>query len=379
VGVALHGNIVDFGLAEVFQLIGQQRKSGVLEITHRKVTMRLQFADGFVVSAAPDAGGEHAALGDLLVRCGLITRDRLDELASESQASARPLTTVLTSAGEVTPEQLDAMIDLLTQEAIFQVLRWTEGSFHFSARNIAHDRPPERLLAAEQILMDGLRMVDEWRTFASLVPSGDTVFDRSGSFAVYREQYAGEGGARAAHAERLFHLIDGRLSVRRVIDLSRLGTFEGTRILADMRRAGIIDPVDARVVRKLDRSESSWKPAFGRLGRAVALCVPLAILALAVAAVHGEDGPVPALDLVKPASPAGWAIPRHPVADARQAFEMRRLRNALEAHRFLEGDWPDSVDEVSRQGAVGALTRSAGAPYYYVRREGDVLLLAPRS
>ena len=30
--VALRGNLSDFGIGEVFQLIGQQRKTGVLEV-----------------------------------------------------------------------------------------------------------------------------------------------------------------------------------------------------------------------------------------------------------------------------------------------------------------------------------------------------------
>ena len=42
----------------------------------------------------------------------------------------------------------------------------------------------------------------------------------------------------------MLHLIDGRLSVRRVIDLSRLGTFEATRALAELRQAGVIDVVE---------------------------------------------------------------------------------------------------------------------------------------
>ena len=33
--VALHGNLRDFGIGEVFQLIGQQRKTGVLEVRRR--------------------------------------------------------------------------------------------------------------------------------------------------------------------------------------------------------------------------------------------------------------------------------------------------------------------------------------------------------
>jgi len=33
VSVALHGNLRDFGIGEVFQLIGQQQKTGVLEVS----------------------------------------------------------------------------------------------------------------------------------------------------------------------------------------------------------------------------------------------------------------------------------------------------------------------------------------------------------
>ncbi len=377
-GVALHGNIVDFGLAEVFQLIGQQRKTGVLEITHGKLTMRLQFADGSVVSASPDPVGDYQSLGDLLVRCGLLTRDRLATLSAESQTSARPLTVILTSAGLVTPEQLETMVDLLTQETIFQVLRWTQGSFHFSARNVTHDRPPERLLAAEQILMDGLRMVDEWRTFAELVPSGDTIFDRSGTFASYREQAARDAG-RLENAERIFQLIDGRLTVRRVIDLSRLGTFEGTRIVADLRRLGVIEEVDARQARRIAQSERSWEPLWIQARWAVAVATPLAILGLAAMMVIGPAAGMPRLPFQVPEDRPGWAIPQDPIGDARRHFEIRRLRNAMDTHRYLYGDWPGSMAELEEGGsaAPGALTPSADDPYYYVRRDEGIILLAP--
>ncbi len=168
--VALHGNLKDFGLAEVFQLIGQQRKTGLLEIAGRGLKMRLAFADGNVVWAQPAASGEHTALGEMLVRSGLLTRESLDEALRESEGSARPLPGLLASSGSVSEHDLEATLDLLTQETIFEVLRWSQGSFHFSAQAVPHDRPPEKLLAAEQILMDGLRMVDEWRTFAEHVP-----------------------------------------------------------------------------------------------------------------------------------------------------------------------------------------------------------------
>ena len=88
--VALRGNLKDFGIAEVFQLIGQQRKTGLLEITGTGQAFRLAFDAGSVVWASPAGPWEHAPLGERLVRCGLMTRERLAELVSEAEASARP-------------------------------------------------------------------------------------------------------------------------------------------------------------------------------------------------------------------------------------------------------------------------------------------------
>ena len=55
------------------------------------------------------------------------------------------------------------------------------------------------------------------------------------------------------------------------------------------------------------------------------------------------------------------------------------MRYALEAHRLLRGRFPTSLDELSRTGLLGedALTQKEVAPYYYARRDGGVLLLAP--
>ncbi|MCZ6781739.1 MAG: DUF4388 domain-containing protein [Proteobacteria bacterium] len=379
--VALHGNLKDFGLAEVFQLIGQQRKTGLLEIAARGLKMRLAFSDGHVVWAQPAASGEHTALGEMLVRCGLLTRESLDEALRESEGSARPLPALLASSGSVSELDLEATLDLLTQETIFEVLRWSQGSFHFSAQAIPHDRPPEKLLAAEQILMDGLRMVDEWRTFAEQVPSGETVFRRSGSFEVYRQQAQGAEGRRLAEAERIFQLVDGRLTTRRVIDLSRLGTFDATRLLADLRRAGVVeslDPKQARVARKRSRK---LRP--GAVGEGVrwwlAAAFPLLLLGFLVSSI------LPSLPARAPGASAArelgssQPIPRAAFERARQAFEKRRLRHAIEAHRFLTGSWPDTLARLEGGTPLpdGALTSSSGPAYYYVQREDGVLLLAP--
>jgi len=377
--VALHGNLKDFGLAEVFQLVGQQRKTGVLEIRSGGTTMRLCFAEGAVVSASPDAPGEHAAFGDLLVRCGLLPREEVAEALKESRRSARSLVAVLTDSGRVRSADIEEIEDLLTHESVFQVLRWSRGSFHFDSQPVSHGRPPEKLLGAEQILMDGLRMVDEWQTFAAQVPSGDTVFRRAAPFSVYRQQARGEAQARAAKAERVHQHVDGRLSARRVIDLSRLGTFEGTRALAELRQAGVIEVAAPGEVRRLRRREGGERPRGRGVLAALVAVLPLALLAgLAQLAARPVPG-LPELPVHDLQRADGIAVPRDPLEASRRSYGRLLLRNALEAHRFLHGRYPDSLAELSGDdGAVSeALAAESARSYYYQVGNREVVLLPP--
>jgi hypothetical protein len=372
VGVALHGNLKDFGIAEVFQLIGQQRKTGLLEISGESQRVQLAFDEGRVVWAAPVGRSEFAVLGDRLVRCGLITRARLEDALRESEASARPLPALLVQSSAVAKQDLEEISELLSRETIFEVMRWTGGSFHFTAKAIHHDVPPDKLLGAEQILMDGLRMLDEWQTFQSAVPDEEMVFRRIGRLDVYRHQVKEGGRAHSPAMDRVFQLVDGRLPVRRVIDLSRLGTFEATRLLAELRQAKLIEPLEGRGRTSARRSPVRMGVPIASLLKAVAASlVPLGLLAaVAVVALRAvpEDRAL-----------RGAPILHRPLADASDRFARRRIENALEAARYRSGRAPASATDPDAWQSVERLSMApaGAADYYFARREGDIVLLAP--
>jgi hypothetical protein len=367
--VALRGNLQDFGIAEVFQLIGQQGKTGLLEIEVESQRVRLAFDGGRVVWASPLGTREHSELGARVVRCGLLTPERLTALFRDCEASARVLPVLLVESGAVAAADLEQIRDLLTQDTIFQVLGWKTGSFHFSAQAVKHNLAPERMLGAEQILMDGLRMVDEWQTFAGVLPDDKVVFRSAGSFEEYRHQATAVGQHRIALAERVFRLIDGRVSARRVIDLARLTHFDGTRVLSDLFGAGLIEPVHPIRSRLRRASGAVEVGAHVRwwLGAVIPLMVLAGVVSLGVARPTWQP------------PPAGLVIPGSPYQRIHDLFETRRLLHAIEAQRYITGQWPRDLAERDETGKLGRpmLAPDSGRPYYYAVREGGVLLLAP--
>jgi hypothetical protein len=372
--VALHGNLRDFGIAEVFQLIGQQRKTGTLEVDGAEGAIFLAFDTGRVVRGGPlDSRSEREPLGRQLVRAGYLTREQLEKLRRESVRSARPVPDLLLAAGLIEADTLAEVQHLLTRETVFDVMRRQSGDFHFTAESVVHDTPPEKLLGAEQILMDGLRMLDEWRSFVDVVPSEDAVFQRIGDLESVRALTKGDGDVRLGNAERVLQLVDGRLSVRRIVDLSRIGTFDATRALAELRQAGVIDLVSsgARPEQAAARPAVRRTPLLPVLRAALGTTLPLLLLGLlgwTLLERADETGGLP-----------GSAIPEPTLHQLGSRYEDLLVRSLIEAHYFEKGAYPVSLEEIApdldRRGLT--LTPSQLADYYYAVRDQEVILLAP--
>jgi hypothetical protein len=372
--VALHGNLRDFGVAEVFQLIGQQRKTGILVVEGKDDGIFLTFDEGRVVRGGPGSPhGDREPLGPQLVRAGYLTRDQLDDLQAESERSARPLSDLLLATGRLDPEALEEVQHLLTKETVFEVMRRQSGDFNFSAEAVVHDTKPEYLLGVEQILMDGLRMLDEWRTFESIVPSQGLVFARAGNLEAAREMTKGGGDDRLGNTERVLQLVDGRLSVRRIVDLSRIGVFEATRALAELRQAGVIDvagPAASKRAPVGDRS-APRRPVLPILRAALATVLPFVALGF-----FGSEV-VERADLT--GGLAGSAIPMLELDHFGARYENDLIRSELEIHLYEHGRYPASLEELASpgHGRLASLTTSRLADYYYVVRGDEVVLLAP--
>ncbi len=363
--VALHGNLRDFGIGEVFQLIGQQQKTGILEVALEEIRIRVTFDGGVVVWGEQAGPYPEAGVGQKLVRTGVLTPERLVELEHAIHAGADGLLALLLASGEVPAAELEDTVDLVTRDTIFTLLRWSRGSFHFTAQPVFHTRDAERLMPADQILMDGLRMLDEWGSLHEAARNEDTVFTRKGQPGAFREANPKLPPDQLARVERVLLLVDGRLPVSRVTDLARLSSFEGASVLSQLARTGTIAALAPEVAARRQGRPSAQGAGASLVALSLA-ALPFVLLLGLVAVLVGRA------PLAAPAADSAAGVERRAV----QAFELRRLRNAIEAFRFARGRWPKDVDEAARF-AGDAMAPAAGREYYFARRGEGFVLLPP--
>ena len=77
--MALKGTLKDFSLADIFQLIGIQHKTGVLTLKNDKEVVTVSFVEGNVVSADALHRRLEDRIGTVLVKSGRITEAQLQE------------------------------------------------------------------------------------------------------------------------------------------------------------------------------------------------------------------------------------------------------------------------------------------------------------
>src|SRR5262245_27147599 len=175
--MALEGTIKDFGLPDIFQLIGLQRKTGLLTLKNEKENVTVTFENGMVVMADSDAKRLEDRLGNVLVKQGKLRAELLEEALQTQKATLQRLGNILTTANYITPKDLKDALQVQVSQIVFKVFRWRDGEYHFAPTDsVDYDRENFNPMSADFILMEGIRMVDEWPIIEKKIPSMDIVF-----------------------------------------------------------------------------------------------------------------------------------------------------------------------------------------------------------
>ena len=368
--MGLEGTLRVFSINDIFQVLGLQRKSGVLVVEGPDDTVTISFLGGQVVSAESATHRLDNRIGSLLVRGGRINDEQLARILHLQKESQQRLGFLLIRERLVTPEDLREALRLQIFRIVFSSFRWTDGRFRFTQEaSIDYDADHMSPVPTESILMEAAQMMDEWPMLEKKVRSRDLVYRRAPGVEklrlVHGGEEAGEGVLAVSRAEaEVWRWVDGKRDVTDLLERAFLSDFEVYKGLAELLDRNLIVEGAPRPAALPARPA----PPPSRVPAAPVL-LWAAILGVVLLAV--------------------WLVPRNPwnllLRPPAQSSESTSLFKSVSLARLValeravrvfydsSGQYPRSLEDlvVARILSERALEDPYGRPYRYILRSED--------
>jgi hypothetical protein len=347
--MGLEGSLIDFGLADILQLIYFQKKTGILKLSGRGDKVSLSFSEGNVVSAESRKRDEENRLGKVLVKKGLITDHDLRAALAEQKAMGGRLGDILIAKGRVTVDDIKTTLISQVTETVIQLFSWKEGTYEFQAQPILVSKEIPIALDTQHLLMDGLRVVDEWSVIEGKL-SLSSVLKRTGR----------DDASSTPEEQELLAHIDGENDVSMVIELSGASDYEASKALVSLLDRGIVEPVDvSEVLREPALTRAASEERSRILIALPVLLIASLLLSFALPSWTGKDIlSIPGLFGASSLS----ALKAHRDVDG--------LRFSAEAYRYRTGSYPDTLTP------IGGGVDTWGRPYQYKVGPDSVIIIS---
>lgn len=237
----LQGRIERFTLPEIFQLIASSRKSGTLGIQKDDSIVMVYFKEGSVIYGYGPRQTYH--LGQLLKERGVISDKQLQD-AIDTQArneNTRRLGEIMIGRRYIDRADLSGVVKKQVEELLYSLLAWQSGSFKFYENQFPTDEEITVNLSVENIILEGLRRVDEMNMVKDTLPDLEAVYTISAS----------QGGrtrdvSLTADEWNVMALIDGHRSLSEACRLNPASREDTLKTLAHLKLAGLITKTEKK-------------------------------------------------------------------------------------------------------------------------------------
>ncbi len=154
--------------ADLLQWVSQSRKTGTLSIEGDPYSKKIYFQDGLIAAASSENPREF--LGYYLVGWDFVTEKELQELLDMQNQHGTMIGELMVVIGTLDREDLQHILQVKTEESIYELFLWKEGDFRF-LENIMPTKKLQPLnLPVEAVILEGVRRKDEWERLSEAIP-----------------------------------------------------------------------------------------------------------------------------------------------------------------------------------------------------------------
>jgi CheY-like chemotaxis protein len=238
-GAALAGDLAIISIADVLLLLQDRGYTGSVNLAHGRARMDIYLGQGRVDFAGAQGVADEFLLGRFLVSGAHLSQETLAKVLDDRRRDDNKelLGAYLCARGLLASTGLHKAMAKQTAALVFESLRWGSGRFNFRPLTElpAQAREAALSLPVDGLILEGLRRVEEWRVIEQEIGDFDMTFVRN------EDKLASFGRGQLLREEAtIADLVNGRNTVRDVIQISKMGSYDVTQVLFRLLRSKLI-------------------------------------------------------------------------------------------------------------------------------------------
>jgi len=252
--MALKGNLRDFTITQLLNLINLARKTGTLVIEGPNDTAWISFRDGKL--AYSQMGRDDNSLATILFRSNKLTQAQHKMIkARAANMSDKELGLLLINANYISQEDILASLQSEFVSILNRLFTWVEGLFRFENGVLPPDDKITLKIGLENIIIEGSRQLREWEQLHDEIPSLDIALnftDRPGTNL--------KNVNLSVEEWRVVSYINPKNTIQQIAKTVKMNDLEIRRIVYGLLQAGLIELIRVQGIPPPQRGRSAMPP-----------------------------------------------------------------------------------------------------------------------
>jgi hypothetical protein len=235
--MSLRGNLETFFFASVLQFLSNERKTGILFLKEGEDNeVKVYIRDGTIIHAS--GSQKEARLAHILKSRGIVPAEDLKAALETAREKKMPYGKVLVERGLISLDLYRKFARKQAEEIIYKLFLWKKGEFEYKDQALNLDEDLIINLNTVEVILEASRRIDEMSVLVNQIPNSGMVLKIS-------EKYPDKREIKLNAAEwHLLSLIDGRRTVRDIIEASGLDEFPVYKLLFSLLSSGLIEKTE---------------------------------------------------------------------------------------------------------------------------------------
>jgi curved DNA-binding protein CbpA len=246
--IPLKGSIKEVPLPKILVYLNRNMKTGTLNVRTSAFVKKIYLDRGNAIFASSTY--EDDRLGEMLIKARKITIEQYEESVKLLKTTNKRQGTILVELGYLTPKDLFWGVKYQVREIIYSLFPLDDAEYEFLEGQIPADEVITLKMSMGNLIYEGVQRVGNLIKMKNELPGMDSVLQLSTDPATLFQDVEFSPEDKA-----MLSAVDGKKTVKELIESSTLDSFEALRILYTLWSTGMIEEKEM-VKEKLEETVS---------------------------------------------------------------------------------------------------------------------------